>query len=57
MLDEYVYCTKCKNFKLNNKIDEETVCPAECDFENDCYFWDWEDGRRMELRKHYEPIE
>ena len=57
MLDEYVYCTKCKNFKLNSETDEETVCPAECDFENDCYFWDWEDGRRMELRKHYKPIE
>ena len=56
-LNEYVYCVRCKNFELNADDIYRNVCPAKCQFEEECYFWDWEDGRRFGLRRHYEPKE
>lgn len=58
---DYVYCTRCKNFNLDFKGEclgiSSMDCIIDCKYKDDCYLWDCEDGRRYELRKHYEPIE
>ena len=45
---EYVYCTNCKHFRLD---DEDTPY---CPFEDECDIWDCEDSRRFAERPCYE---
>jgi len=47
--DEYVYCTRCKHFKFD--VETEYM---NCTHEDECFFFDPEDGRRKSLRKKYE---
>jgi hypothetical protein len=45
----------CKHFpwyEIDNNLPT-----AHCIYEGDCWFWDWEDGRAYEYRKHYEKEE
>lgn len=48
---EYVYCTECKYFRL----DDEYI--PYCLFEDKCDIWFYEDGRPLEKRPYYEPLE
>lgn len=48
---DYVYCTHCKHFNLND--DDVPYCP----YEDECDIWDCEDGRRFAERPHYESKE
>ena len=45
--DDYVYCTECDNFSVDKN---DTPC---CHYENECYLWDCEDGRRYSERHKY----
>ena len=47
---EYVYCTECKYFRLD---DEYTPY---CPFEDKCDINDCEDSRQLEERPYYEPL-
>lgn len=44
----HVYCTECANFDLS-----DSDCP-ECEFEDKCYFWNWEDSTPFSMRPKYE---
>lgn len=50
---EYVFCTHCEYFPME-QINAEDF-PVHCFYEQECHFWDWEDGRRFYMRKCYKP--
>lgn len=47
-LKEYVYCTNCKNFKI-----EKDDTPN-CQYYDKCDIWDCEDSKSREERPFYE---
>lgn len=46
---EHVHCTKCKHF-----VAENDGYDISCSHENECYFWNPEDGMTRFLRRCYE---
>lgn len=51
--DTYVYCTKCKWFRLF-EIDNDDFIPC-CINEEMCNLWNCEDSKPFKERPHYEP--
>ncbi|CAB1251615.1 protein of unknown function [Ruminococcaceae bacterium BL-6] len=47
---DYVYCTHCKNFRIDD--EDKPYCP----YEDECDIWDCEDSRRYAERPKYKPI-
>ena len=47
---EYVYCTNCRHFRL----DDEYI--PYCPFEDKCDINDCEDSKTLEDRPYYEPL-
>lgn len=47
ILQEYVYCTNCKHFRL----DDESI--PYCYYENECDINDCEDSKAFKDRPHY----